>query len=42
MGLLIGLAKTALKKVLGRTFQPGATLSLLQTLIVEVEATLND
>ena len=36
---LIGLTKTALKKVLGRTF---ATLSSLQTLIVEVEAILND
>ncbi|XP_065918376.1 uncharacterized protein [Dysidea avara] len=36
---LIGLTKTALKKVLGRTF---ATLSSLQTLVVEVEAILND
>ena len=36
---LIGLTKTALKKVLGQTF---ATLSSLQTLIVEVEAMLND
>ena len=36
---LIGLTKTALKKVLGRTY---ATLSSLQTIIVEVEAMLND
>ena len=36
---LIGLTKTTLKKVLGRTY---ATLSSLQTIIVEVEAMLND
>ena len=36
---LIGLTKAALKKVLGRTF---ATLPSLQTIIVEVEAILND
>ena len=36
---LIGLTKAALKKVLGRTY---ATLSSLQTIIVEVEAMLND
>ena len=36
---LIGLTKTVLKKVLGRSF---ITLEVLQTLIVEVEAVLND
>ena len=36
---LIGLTKAALKKVLGRTY---ASLSSLQTIIVEVEAMLND
>ena len=36
---LIGLIKATLKKVLGRTY---ATLSSLQTIIVEVEAMLND
>ena len=36
---LIGLTKATLKKELGRTY---ATLSSLQTIIVEVEAMLND
>jgi len=36
---LIGLTKQTLKKILGRTF---TTLPILQTLIVEVEAVLND
>ena len=36
---LIGLTKVSLKKILGRTF---TTLPNLQTLIVEVEAILND
>ena len=36
---LIGLAKMSLKKVLGRS---RVTLPVLQTLVVEVEATLND
>ena len=36
---LIGLTKLTLKKMLGRTF---TTLPILQTLIVEVEAILND
>ncbi|XP_065895991.1 uncharacterized protein [Dysidea avara] len=36
---LIGLTKLALKKVLGRTF---TTLNSLQTLVVEIEAILND
>ena len=36
---LIGLTKTALKKVLGHTY---ATLSSLQMIIVEVEAVFND
>ena len=36
---LIGLTKAALKKVLGRAH---ISLPMLQTLIVEVEATLND
>ena len=36
---LIGLTKLSLKKILGRTF---TTLPVLQTLIVEVEAVLND
>ena len=36
---LIGLTKATIKKVLGRTY---ATLSSLQTIIVEVEAMLND
>jgi transposase InsO family protein len=36
---LIGLTKTVLKKVLGRTH---VTLSSLQTIIVEIEAVLND
>ena len=36
---LIGLTKLTLKKMLGRTF---TTLPILQTLIVEVEAVLND
>lgn len=36
---LIGMTKASLKKVLGRTF---ATLSTLQTVIVEIEGILND
>ena len=36
---LIGIAKTALKKVLGKAL---VTLPVLQTLIVEIEAVLND
>ena len=36
---LIGLTKTALQKVLGKAF---VTLPILQTLIVEIEAVLND
>ena len=36
---LIGLTKSALKKTLGRTY---ATLESLQTIIVEIEALLND
>ena len=36
---LIGLTKAALKKVLGRAH---ISLTMLQTLVVEVEATLND
>ena len=36
---LIGLTKSTLKKILGRTH---ATLESLQTIIVEVEALLND
>ena len=36
---LIGLTKTALPKVLGKAF---VTLPVLQTLIVEIEAVLND
>ena len=36
---LIGMTKSSLKKVLGRTF---ATLSTLQTVIVEIEGILND
>ena len=36
---LIGLTKSSLKKVLGRTF---ATLSTIQTIIVEIEGILND
>ena len=36
---LIGLTKTALKKVLGKAL---VTLPVLQTLIVEIEAVLND
>ena len=36
---LIGLTKTALQKVLGKAF---VTLPALQTLIVEIEAVLND
>ena len=36
---LIGLTKLALKKVLGRAF---TTLNSLQTLVVEIEAILND
>ena len=36
---LIGLTKTTLKKVLGRTF---ISLITLQTLVVEIEAVLND
>ena len=36
---LIGLTKTALRKILGRAF---VTLPILQTLIVEIEAVLND
>ena len=36
---LIGMVKVSLKKVLGRAF---ITLTALQTIIVEVEATLND
>jgi len=38
-GRLIGLTKLTLKKVLGRAFK---TLNSLQTLIVEIEAILND
>lgn len=36
---LIGLTKTSLKKTLGRTY---ATLESLQTIVVEIEAHLND
>ena len=36
---LIGLTKMSLKKVLGRAY---VSLIMLQTLVVEVEATLND
>ena len=36
---LIGLTKQALKKTLGRTF---VTLPVLETIIVEIEASLND
>ena len=36
---LISLTKLSLKKILGRTF---TTLPVLQTLIIEVEAMLND
>ena len=36
---LVGLTKPALKKTLGRTY---ATLESLQTIIVEIEALLND
>ena len=36
---LFGMTKLSLKKVLGRTF---ATLSILQTVIVEIEGILND
>ena len=36
---LIGLTKMALRKVLGKAF---VTLPMLQTLIVEIEAVLND
>ena len=36
---LIGLTKTVLRKILGRAF---VTLPILQTLIVEIEAVLND
>ena len=36
---LIGVMKSSLKKVLGRTF---ATLSTIQTIIVEIEGILND
>ena len=36
---LVGLTKSALKKTLGRTY---ATLESLQTIIVEIEALLND
>lgn len=36
---LIGLTKLSLKKILGRTF---VTLPVLQTLIIEVEAMLNN
>ena len=36
---LIGLTKLTLKKVLGRAF---TTLNSLQTIIVEIEAILND
>ena len=36
---LIGLTKTVLKKVLGRSF---ITFEALQTLAVEIEAVLND
>ena len=36
---LIGLTKLSLKKILGRTF---TTLPVLQTLVIEVEAMLND
>ena len=36
---LIGLTKTALRKILGRAL---VTLPILQTLIVEIEAVLND
>ena len=38
-GLLLGLMKTVLKKVLGRSF---IILEALQTLVVKVEAVLND
>jgi len=37
--MLIGLTKTTLKKVLGRTF---ISLIALQTIVVEIEAILND
>ena len=36
---LIGLTKTTLRKILGRVF---VTLQVLQTLVVEIEAVLND
>ena len=36
---LIGLTKTTLRKVLGRSF---VTLQELQTLVVEIETVLND
>ena len=36
---LIGLTKTTLKKILGRSY---ITVGMLQTIIVEIEATLND
>jgi len=36
---LIGLTKTTLRKILGRAF---VTLQVLQTLVVEIEAVLND
>ena len=35
----MGLTKTTFKKVLGRTF---TSLSTLQTIVVEIEALLND
>ena len=38
-GRLIGLTKSLLKKVLGRTH---VNLSSLQTIVVEIEAVLND
>ena len=36
---LIGLMKMTLKKVLGRTF---VSLTSLQTIVIEIEAVLND
>ena len=36
---LVGLTKQSLRKVLGRAF---VTLPVLQTIVVEIEATLND
>ena len=36
---LVGLTKQSLRKVLGRAF---VTLLVLQTIVVEIEATLND